>query len=158
MKVKELFTKIKFSPDDRIRIDDNPNLTFISIPATTDALNFKPKGFWYAIGRSWLDWLEGERMNWWKKYIYKIEINPQHILLLDTEKKIREFSKEYTLPDMGLFGMVDWRRVGEKYTGVEFNPYFHGSVRYELMFYNGIDVASGCIWDKKGLRSIKRLN
>ena len=154
------FKKFDIQPNDRIHMTDEPKLTFNDNQYAIARLGQgvgKPTGLWYAIGRSWLEWMEREKMDWWRKYLYKIEIVPEKILFLDTTKKIKQFAKEYYRT--GERAGPDWRMVSEKYSGVEFNPYFY-NLRFEpnLSFYYGIAIPSGCIWDKAGIKNIVRIN
>ena len=52
---------------------------------------------------------------------------------------------------------IDWQKVAKKFGGIEFNPYTHqvikriknGKKQILIMWYNTIDVPSGCIWNLK---------
>ena len=154
------FKKLDIQPNDRIHMTDSPKFNFIDQDIDDNSMSGigKPRGLWYSMGREWMEWIEREKMDWWKKYIYKVEINSKKILFLDTERKVKLFSKAYQRP--GYFSMnIHWGRIAEKYSGIEFNPYFwHLRFEIGLLWYYGIDVPSGCIWNKAGIKSITRLN
>jgi len=60
---------------------------------------------------------------------------------------------------------IDWKKVAKYYGGIEFNPY----IKYSSLFfnkkyleiyiwYNTIDISSGCIWNTKSIiKTIKLL-
>jgi hypothetical protein len=154
------FKKIDIQPDDRIHMTDEPRLKFTNSLAEEGGQGVgKPRGLWYAMGRSWMEWIEQERMPWWKKYIYKIELNPERILFIDKPSKVYSLQKEFGNPGKYTIG-IDWKRVAEKYSGIEWNPYFYNLRLTQgiAMYYYSLDVPSGCIWDKAGIKSITRLN
>jgi hypothetical protein len=122
----------------------------------------KPMGIWYACGSEWLDWLESEMPQWLTggrgtgpvRYIYRLTLGTK-ILKLDTEDKVKAFSQKYL--DRGPAAYrdysIDWPRIAQKYHGVEAAPYFW-SLRHALSWYGGWDVASGCVWNPKGIRKL----
>ena len=110
--------------------------------------DLKPRGFWYSIDDEWKTWVQSEMPEWLGEHEYLVDIGDSNILFLDTPDKIINFHKEYRQPhDMvDWHGMVDWNRVSQTYNGIEINPY-QWSLRLELLWYYGWDVASGCIWN-----------
>ena len=122
--------------------------------------DLKPNGLWYAMGSSWIDWCLGEQFGGIGKYIYEIELNPKaNILFLDTSAKVFEFSEKYRRVD-GYYAdfssvHIDWKEVMWNYDGVEISPYF-GELRlsYNLIWYYGWDVASGCLWKASAKKKI----
>lgn len=119
----------------------------------------KPKGLWYAIGTEWIDWVEIEMPHWMGNKFYKIEITNK-VLKIDDARKFLEFVKEFSAPLGYLIGpkdaMIDWLKVSEQYAGIEISPYQY-KFSFEYMWYRGWDVASGCVWDKSGIRAIERM-
>lgn len=45
-------------------------------------------------------------------------------------------------------------RVRQDYAGIEISPYQY-ECRFELTWYYGWDVASGCVWDKEAIRAVE---
>jgi len=112
----------------------------------------KPRGLWYSMGDSWIDWCVGENFGGIGKYIYDIELDPKaNIKFIDTEDDVFSFSKRYRRTDSFYANFpsvyIDWKRVVREYDGVEINPYFY-NLRFEhdLIWYYGWDVPSGCLW------------
>jgi hypothetical protein len=55
----------------------------------------------------------------------------------------------------GLDKMIDWPKVAEHYAGIEICPYLSNKRNDDDFFwYYGWDVASGCIWDQKGIEEL----
>ena len=51
--------------------------------------------------------------------------------------------------------MIDWPRVASDYAGIEICPYLSSKRMDEDSFwYYGWDVASGCVWDSKGITDL----
>ena len=119
----------------------------------------KPKGLWYAIGTEWIDWVRSEMPDWEGEYIYKVNLNPNKILFLESHDDIDKFTRKYKLEkdysDTDTFD-INWEKVSSEYSGIEISPY-QESARYEVFWYNGWDVASGCIWKKEGIKSIIKI-
>lgn len=123
----------------------------------------KPKGLWYAIGGSWIDWCIGEEFGGIGKYVYDIELDPKaNIKFVNTEDEVFAFSKKYRRTDSFYANFpsvyIDWQRVIRDYDGVEINPYFY-SLRFahDLMWYYAWDVPSGCIWKAKTKKKVTLL-
>lgn len=49
---------------------------------------------------------------------------------------------------------IDWLTIYKKYQGIIIAPYFYNFRNYWI-WYNGWDVASGCVWDTKCIESIE---
>lgn len=124
---------------------------------------FKPEGLWYAIGSSWFEWCIGENFGGTGKYVYEVELDPRaNILFLSNPDDVFSFSEKYKRSD-GFYAKFDsiyvnWQRVMEDYDGVEVNPYLYElRLSYNLMWYYGWDVPSGCIWKASAKKKIIRL-
>ncbi len=111
-------------------------------------VDFKPRGLWYGIGESWLDWLDSEQANWYGPYTYVLDIpRGAEILSLRTADAVVAFEQKFGVAlGRTTTRSIDWRRVAKDYCGVEIAPYQH-SLRYGPLWYYGWDVASGCIWN-----------
>lgn len=148
-------------PDDRI-IMATKDLSQLNFPVKRGGFYiYKPKGLWYAIGTEWLDWVESEMPDWAGDKFYKIEITNK-VLQIDDKEKFVEFNKRYVegneevSPRRRREGAPNWPLLAMHYSGVEIAPYQY-EFRYSHMWYYGWDVASGCIWDKSGIKSINRI-
>lgn len=123
----------------------------------------KPYGFWYQTGRSWEEWIAGERMlDWMKPYLVVIEVDPSRILQLRSAYELHQFTEQYKAPfvpgqtvfESGRLTAINWQRVAESWGGIEISPY-QWSCRFDLMWYYGWDCASGCVWDLNAVRVVK---
>jgi hypothetical protein len=119
--------------------------------------DYKPKGLWYDINLSWLDWCDGNMPDWTYKNHFELDIDKSKILLIDTEKKLLEFDNAYSiqLTQRSSIKIMDWESVSKKYSGIEISPYQYGC-RYDMLWYYGWDVASGCIWNFDCVKSINK--
>lgn len=158
-----MIDKIKavIKPDDRIIMAKRSILPLHFPVKQQEEPWMKPNGLWYAVGLEWIEWVEGEMPHWMGNVFYKIEVNPNKILHLKTRIEIMEFSAKFRA-DKGQLAtvsrdlMIDWKSVAEIYSGIEISPYQY-SLRFTFMWYYGWDVASGCIWEKDGIKSIKKI-
>jgi hypothetical protein len=119
-------------------------------------LSGKPNGFWYSCGDDWLRFLKSEMPDKlkYRLYVYEVEIDMPKILSLKDGIDLDVFTEKYK-DNYSKFGkIIDWRKVSEEYSGIEICPYV-GSRRMKLTWYYGWDVASGCIWDKSAIKSLK---
>ena len=119
----------------------------------------KPAGLWYACGGAWLDWIQNEQPDWaqhWK-YLYRLTLG-RDILFLRTKEETREFSLRYPNPynpqSDDRDRTIDWAAVSDDYAGIEVCPY-HYDLKWRLFWYRAWDVASGCIWDPRGLGDVE---
>jgi len=95
---------------------------------------------------------------WKHKHLYKIEVNLSNLLILDSEQKIKVFVINFGMNKNKWFTEINWELVAKKYSGVEFNPYFYSlRLKPTMTWYNGIDVASGCVWNKNAIKKIVKL-
>ena len=103
--------------------------------------------------------------------------DPNKILRIKTNDDVKLFTKLYRMkpykkphfPELIIYDLkerkniyhddntIDWQKVSKKFGGIEFNPYTHqvikpiknGKKQILIMWYNTIDVPSGCIWNLK---------
>jgi len=113
-------------------------------------VHMKPKGFWYACGTGWIDWVN-ENMPSWKPqlaHLYRVILSLKaKILYVRSAADFDALERKYGVPRKfcGL-DAIDWIRVARDYDGIEICPYRYDK-RLERMWYNPWDVASGCIWN-----------
>ena len=174
--------KDKIQPDDRI-IMAKKDILPLKFPVVQSEMTRynpfqKPRGLWYGIGTSWIDWVESEMPEWEGKFIYKLEINEPFILMLKNEEELNNFtvrfgrypekdeayhqyvkrayaSEQLSIEQIGPAISIDWLEVSLLYAGIEISPYQWDS-RSNLHWYYPWDVASGCLWNKKAIKQIKR--
>tara|TARA_Y100000590_G_C15641496_1_gene985124 strand:- start:206 stop:730 length:525 start_codon:yes stop_codon:yes gene_type:complete len=133
---------------------------------------FKPRGFWYSIGSSWLDWKLSEEFNnkgidkKGKEYyinkslsMYKVKFynkkyttlpDDEKVLLIDTYAKLIKFNKKY-LRKKNKIEYIDWNNVSSDYAGIEFRNFNKiqkqlVDKKIENIWHYTLDVDSGCIW------------
>lgn len=109
--------------------------------------HMKPRGLWYGIGTSWLEWVRDEMPQWYGSHLYRIDVDERRLLRLRTIPQILAFSNKYATPDGE---RVDWVRVAGEYAGIEIDPY-QWDLRFDLLWYYSWDVASGCLWDPRAV-------
>lgn len=133
----------------------------ITHPADQEDRYFKPEGLWYAMGLAWVKWCVSEMEHWVDGYTYTFELaKNNNMLFLQTPGAIQEFARDYAyVYDYGVIKIhnINWKRVNQDYDGVEFVPYFR-ELRFghDFMWYNGIDVPSGVIFNANIITNIKR--
>ena len=115
------------------------------------SISGKPSGLWYSCGDDWIDFLSHDLPSMLQdaKYLY--------------QKEFKNFEKKYIFTpehfanlgfDNSVMGAIDWHAVqNDGFTGIEICPYL-GSQRFQNWYYPW-DVASGCIWDSKGIKNIE---
>mgnify|MGYP003132121536 FL=1 len=114
----------------------------------------KPNGVWYAPGSEWRSWTHSEMPSLLAKYkaLYDIEITGS-VLRIATPADVHEFMERYGRPlRPGLRHEnknPDWVKVAQDWAGIEVNPY-HWDLRFTYLWYSGLDVPSGCVWDPSG--------
>ena len=116
---------------------------------------WKPKGFWYGIGDSWVDFLESYMPDWKGDYLYEIDIDYSRVLVLKTDDDLRKFESTYGVKKYPYGNVIDWGRVAQDYSGIEI-PEYHQNMRMRDWYYPW-DVASACIWDPKTVKSMRQI-
>ena len=128
------------------------------------SISVKPSGLWYSCGDDWIDFLSHELPSMLQdaKYLYRVELG-EGVYQISNEKEFKNFEKKYIFTpkhfanlgfDNSVMGAIDWHAVqNDGFTGIEICPYL-GSQRFQNWYYPW-DVASGCIWDSKGIKNIE---
>lgn len=134
------------------------NIIFTNNFFHTQEREMKPRGLWYDIDSSWLDWCNGNMPEWTYKNHFELEIDESKILIIDTKQKLLDFDKEYSrkITERLSFHYIDWELVATKYSGIEISPYRY-DCRFDLFWYYGWDVSSGCIWNFDCIKSTKKI-
>lgn len=126
----------------------------------------KPRGLWYACGRSWLDFsLDEQDPGWLEDYLYRFDLDEDRIVRVTTAAGMERFEATFLRGGRGIYDLApDWAKVKRETgaSGVEICPYRsekrrRGWIRDEDPWYRPWDVASGCLWDDRALRSVTLL-
>lgn len=93
-----------------------------------------------------LDWLT-------KRFLYRLTISPDvRLLTIGDTASLDRFHSEYKIAvKYWTFQteLIDWRKVAERYDGIEIAPYIWER-RLESRWYHSWDCASGCLWETRG--------
>jgi len=119
----------------------------------------KPEGIWYACGTDWLDFLQTEMggPSAEEYQVWALKIDMSKVKSLTTSKEISRFSWKYRNTDEYLKNpvvkIVDWSLASKEFAGVEFCPYPVGGMDISVknVWYAGIDVPSGCVWNPSAI-------
>jgi hypothetical protein len=139
----------------RTILSKKDTIEFKSIPIEDQNHHHKPRGLWYGIGTSWIDWIRSEMPEWETDNIFKLDIDESKILMIRNIEELDAFDKKYTDND-DMWRGIDWRKVASEYGGIEIAPYIYEG-RFEYLWYYGWDVASGCIWDDGVIINIEKI-
>jgi hypothetical protein len=72
-------SRIIMSPEEKITYKSND----------TQCLGYKPKGLWYGLGASWVDWVRNEMPHWETEHVFKIDIDESKMnIIINYEKSI----------------------------------------------------------------------
>ncbi len=121
----------------------------------------KPRGLWYAMGSAWWDWCMGEEFrDMTRVRAYRLDIDTTDFAVLTSEKDVLDFTRRFSVPiaeGVRLF-QPDWSAVARQFKGIEVDPYHH-TLRFSagLLWYYGLDVPGGCLWDYSALRGSKKV-
>lgn len=145
--------------NDKIHISKDDNLKFRNIPVGEQSIGGKPKGLWFSFGTQWIDFighgfLDKEEVDSMLKNTYKIITDDSKILTIGKENE-REFLKKYGVDNKYGNIEVDWGNVSSDWDGIEtiINP----RELSNMWLWSTWDVASGCIWNVGGIKSISKL-
>lgn len=148
----------KVHSNDRIIMSSNSEITFKQVPIEKQTVTTKPRGLWYGIGPSWVDWVRSEMPDWEVDNIFKIDINTDRMLMISTSEELLAFNKKYGTVLSEHFSAIDWVKVASDYGGIEISPYnYKLRMAREVFWYYGWDVASGCIWDEGIVTGVTKL-
>jgi hypothetical protein len=109
-----------------------------------------PRGIWYGLGRSWIDWVEKNMPEKQAEMIYEILFFENKILILNNEKDVMKFGQIYgdRFSEDEPVHSIRWNEVQEKYSGIQIsNVDTTSDTANQNLWYASWDVASGCIWD-----------
>jgi hypothetical protein len=142
----------------RIIMSENDEINF-KAKAQQSEPDTKPKGLWYGIGTSWIDWVKSEMPSWERNNIFSIDIDESKIIKISNENELLEFNENYKSEmENRPLSLIDWKKVSKDYEGIEITPYLY-KMRFDrrVFWRYGWDVASGCIWGNGVIKNIKKL-
>lgn len=145
--------------DARIIMSHEDEIKFRATPNSAQEIRSKPRGLWYGIGSSWVDWVKSEMPDWETDNVFKIDINESNILIIRNYEEITEFDKEYGVPyrtSYKTYTNIDWGKVANNYGGIEIAPYIY-EARRTIEWYYTWDVASGCIWGDGVIKNVEKI-
>jgi len=153
---KEVINQI--NPTDRVHMTHDEKLT-IQKKDLIQGNGWKPKGFWYAFGTEWVDWVRSEMPEWEKPHLFKIDIDTTNILQLNNESDVHEFMEKYCDDKIKKWNSeINWVKVSKDYSGFEIPDYREIYEYRDLyMWISSFDISSGCIWDLSLITNIKKL-
>lgn len=130
---------------------------------TRQTVGGKPRGLWYACGDAWLRWWDEDEGRAWDGVIppftYEVDLDKSRVLMIATAKQMREFQRAY-----GVTGRddldpawvdINWRAVARVCDGIQICPVQYG---FDRGWYVGWDVASGCVWRRRAIRGLRRID
>jgi len=145
---------LNLKPTDRVHMSGNTKINFREYK---QRMSSKPNGLWYGFGDSWLSWVKSEMPGWERTKFFKLELDLSKILRLQHSGDLLTFTKKYrNITDISSNYYIDWTKVAEEYSGIEIDKYYYNH-RFDLDWYYGWDVASGCIWKQDAIINIKRI-
>ena len=136
----------------RIHITHSENLEPKQVNQENDRP--KPRGLWYGVGFGWIDFTISDFTSFYDKdknvSVFEFDVNSVNLLRITNFDELVAFDKEYC-NSTERYRNPDWTRLEKEYDGIEIAPYIYKG-RFEIFWYYGWDVASGCIWNPKGLK------
>lgn len=136
---------------------------------------FKPRGFWFSQGDEWLQHMKKTnfRLNTYN-YLYELEINLDEFILINNLKDLYEFTQKFCKKalsnqktDNQICWHINWDNVVKKTkkSGILISPnlkkiilkYKNGGIENfkSMEWYITWDIASGAIWNSKGVKKIQ---
>lgn len=118
-------------------------------PTPDVGASMKPAGFWYEVDGDWQRWCASEQPDWIEGHmLYAVDLGQTNVLKIETLEALDGFDREYGTID-GY--RPDWRRLAERYDGLEIAPYQWERRLSRIGWYYPWDCASGVIWRPKGV-------
>jgi len=146
-------------PEEKLFISKEPYTEFRNVAQQTpQSFSKKPQGLWYSCGDDWVDWAKYEMPHWIEEsnYLYEVVLGDD-VLRITNADEFDWLQENFLRP--GRFGdeVMDWKAIQDAgYSGIEICPY-QSHARMSADWYYGWDVASGCIWDSRGIVEVKLL-
>lgn len=94
--------------------------------------SMKPKGLWYGINHSWLDWCRTEMPDFIKPWTFELEINKSNIILINNPQKLNKFIEEFTFDFNGI-KFIDWNEITYLAKGIEIQNYYQLKSQFDYI-------------------------
>lgn len=132
---------------------ETPLTSVRSVAQDTDPA-YKPNGFWVSIGMEWKQFCEREEFNLdTLATCTKVELKKSaHILYITNVAEFDAFNEKFVRYNELGDDMINWGRVAMFWDGIVIAPYI-GDRRLTSSWYYTWDIASGCIWNSKAVKS-----
>lgn len=179
MKLQPILNEIlSVGSRERIHISKDP---ITGVQDTTDKVQVdafqnsshlaKPIGFWYGFGDEWIYFVKNEMKSFADRlaHTYKVYVDPTKIYSINSREKLDEFCDEFLEypPTGGIMAPTknpSWKRVAEKYSGIEIPVYsqlgfrdLKDEDRKRYYWLYTWDINSGCIWRPDGVVRLKEM-
>ena len=125
----------------------------------------KPHGLWmsegyYEGGHTWINICINNNKEWIIptecRAFYKIKLNKEKILIIESDSEFDSFEQEYSVKDYGTT-MINWKRVAEKYSGISIS-YLPDKIQDWGMWYTAWQCSSQCVWEQDAIETIEKIN
>jgi hypothetical protein len=145
-------------PEQKVFISKEPYTDFRNVrqvrPRTPHQ---KPAGLWYGCGDSWIEWLRSDMPEWLEEstYLYEIKLGSD-VLQISNDEEFQKLEDDFQV--FAPYGQkaMGWELIQNNgYSGIEICPYNHAGRGSN--WYYGWDVASGCIWNSRGIIEVTLL-
>ena len=152
------FTKSHIGARDLITLSSFPEVQNLKkyTQAAPNEMERKPKGIWFGIGNSWIDWLEYNMPQWAQPSIMKVEVNMSKMLNIKKDKDLEAFAKKYTFKKKDMW-VADWKSLAKDYDGIIMWIHPPSARMFgddpNAIWY-GWDVPSGCVWNPSAIKKI----
>jgi hypothetical protein len=130
---------------------------------------FKPVGLWISDedDYGWEQWCTDQGYspgsNFLGEFVYDVELEPNaNILWIKHMHELLSFTNKYRHEQNQIFSnkdytmWLDWKTIAKEYDGIVITPYqYQARMGIGTTWYYPWDCASGCIWNKRAIKSIK---
>lgn len=121
----------------------------------------KPLGLWYDVDGSWEKYLVNNMEYPPSKNHFLMDIDKSRMIIINTIEQLNAFTKEFYEvvgdPKWNI-NFIIWSKVAEKYSGIEIRLTEKIPLLEMVGWFQGWDVASGCIWDLSIIKSVTKTN
>jgi len=99
---------------------------------------------------------------WKKPWLFYLYPDLSNILIIQTIDELNAFANKYTKKIDAYMHVIDWFKVSQTYTGIEFQNYHH--LKYadrspnafnRITWFWGWDVNGGCVWDLDVIKNVR---
>jgi hypothetical protein len=152
------FTKKHIKSRDLITLSSFPDVQSLKkyTQAAPSERERKPKGIWFGIGNSWIDWLEYNMPQWAEASVLKVDVTSSKLFNIRKDKDLDTFSEKYTFKKKDMW-IADWKSLAKDYDGVvqwKYPPPYRMFADDPRAVWDGWDVRSGCIWNPAAIKKI----